>query len=130
MWSMNDALALQNGAAPRRSAADRSRAHQDRPAQRHPRTLLSVPLKLQYLGPHGIRTTHGISLDVAEGGMGALLQHNLGVGETVGIEFELQGHSLSAVAIVRHCSSARSGFEFVGLPVEERALLASLTAQA
>lgn len=96
------------------------------PVQRYPRALFSVPLTLQYLAAGGIQIVHGISLDISEGGIGALLQHPLREEEAVGIEFELEGSLLRTVAIVRYSSSVRSGFEFVGLTVEEHARLASL----
>jgi hypothetical protein len=41
------------------------------------------------------------------------------VGDTVSIDFELSQGALTAVAIVRHASNTRSGFEFVGLTVAE-----------
>jgi hypothetical protein len=72
------------------------------------------------LAAGGIRKSRGISLDISEGGLGALVQAQLQVGETVAIDFPLSGHVLSAVAIVRYSSSGRSGFEFVGLTHEER----------
>lgn len=99
---------------------------ENRPLQRHPRALFSVPLTLQYLGTGGIQTTRGISLDISESGIGALLQHPLRVDDAVGIEFELEGTPLRTVGIVRYSSNLRSGFEFVGLTVEERARVASL----
>ena len=95
------------------------------PVQRYRRAVFSVPVTLQYLGAGGIQTVHGISLDMSEGGIGGLLQHPLRPEEAVGIEFEVEGSPLHAVAIVRYSSSVRSGFEFVGLTVEERACLAS-----
>jgi hypothetical protein len=64
--------------------------------------------------------SHGISLDISEGGIGALVQGRLHLGETVAINIALPGCTLSAVAIVRHTSSVSSGFEFVGLTPEER----------
>ena len=88
--------------------------------RRHPRAPFSVPVTLHRLMASGLRTTHGISLDLGEGGMGALVQGSLRVGETVKIDLQLPERKLSAVAIVRYCSSVRSGFEFVGLTTEER----------
>jgi c-di-GMP-binding flagellar brake protein YcgR len=70
----------------------------------------------------GIGTTKGISLDISEGGLGALVQGGAGfqVGEAVGIDFRLCEQLLSTIAIVRYTSSLRSGFEFLGLTAEER----------
>jgi len=89
--------------------------------RRFPRALFSAPLTLRGLAPGGIRTSRGISLDISEGGLGALVQGALRVGETVEIDLPLPGHVLNAVAIVRHTSTMRSGFEFLGLTPEERA---------
>jgi hypothetical protein len=94
--------------------------------RRHPRTLFSVPITLQHLTSGGIRKTRGISLDLAEGGLGALVQGELQLGETVGIELSLRERPLSTIAIVRHTSSIRSGFEFLGLTPEERLQIANL----
>jgi len=98
----------------------RTAVSQHRPVQRYPRTLFSIPLTLHYLNKGGIRTTRGISLDIGEGGLGAMVQGDLHVGETVEIDFCLRERPLSTVAIVRHTSRVRSGFEFLGLTAEER----------
>lgn len=98
--------------------------------QRHARMLLSVPIMLNHLVPGGVRFTHGISLDISESGLGALVQSALQVGETVTLEIELPEDGLKAVGIVRHSSSVRSGFEFLGLTSEERQRLARLVAMA
>jgi c-di-GMP-binding flagellar brake protein YcgR len=74
----------------------------------------------------GIRSSHGVSLDISEGGLGALVESKLAVGDTVGIELNLQEYDLNAVGIVRYTSSLRSGFEFLGLTEEERQHIASL----
>ena len=98
--------------------------------QRHSRTLFSVPITLRRLVPGGVRLTHGITLDISEGGLGALVQSGLRVGETVSLELELPDYDLQAVAIVRHSSSSRSGLEFLGLTPEERGRIASLVGSA
>jgi hypothetical protein len=100
------------------------------PVQRHPRLLLSIPITLHYLMPGGVRSCRGISLDISESGIGALVEGRLEVGGTVEIDLQLPDSPLSAVAIVRHTSSVRSGFEFIGLTPEERLQLSSLTASA
>ena len=130
MGSINDALSFQKDVAGQESASDKPQAWPKRQVQRHPRILFSVPITFQYLGPGGVRTCHGISLDISESGMGALMPHTLPIGDTVGIEFELERSRLRTVAIVRHSSSLRSGFEFVGLTGEERARVAGLVGSA
>lgn len=99
-------------------------------SQRHPRILLSVPIGLHHLVPGGVRFTHGISLDISESGLGALVQGGLRVGETVSIELGLPEYELKAVAIVRHCSNVRSGFEFLGLTPDEKQQIARLVGTA
>jgi hypothetical protein len=108
----------------------RMAAPQDRPLQRHPRALFSVPLTLRHLAVGGIKVSPGISLDISGGGLGAIVRGDLRVGEMVEIEVRMPGYSLSAVAIVRHTADVRSGFEFVGLTPEERQQIADATAHA
>lgn len=88
--------------------------------RRYPRVLFSVPLTIHHLVAGGTRRSPGVCLDISEGGMGALVQDGLHLGETVKIDLKLPGDMISAVAIVRHSSSVLSGFEFVGLSAEER----------
>jgi c-di-GMP-binding flagellar brake protein YcgR len=98
--------------------------------RRHMRTLCSVPVVLRHLVTGGIETTRGVGLDISEGGLGALVQGALRVGETVEMDFHLQEHALRTVAIVRHSCSVRSGFEFLGLTTEERRQIATLMGHA
>ena len=67
-----------------------------------------------------MRTARGISLDLGVGGLGAIVEGDVVVGDTVAIELQLREQLVTTVAIVRHTSGARSGFEFVGLTPEER----------
>lgn len=98
--------------------------------RRHRRALFSVPLTLHHPMAGGVRTSHGISLDICEGGIGALVRASLRVGDTVSIDLRLPEHVLSAVAIVRHTSDVSSGFEFVGLTREERLQILSVAGQS
>ena len=91
-----------------------------RPHRAHSRVPFSIPITLRHLCRGGVRSTHGISLDLGEGGLGAIVQAEVYVGETVAIDFQLIDQPVTTVAIVRHTSKARSGFEFVGLTPEER----------
>lgn len=95
--------------------------------RRHRRALFSVPVTFHHLAAGGVRTSHGISLDISEGGLGALVQGSLQVGETVAIDLPLAERVLNAIAIVRHTSEVSSGFEFVGLNPEERMQILSVT---
>lgn len=92
----------------------------DDAVRRYPRALFSVPITLRHLSSGGLRATQGITLDIAAGGLGALVQGGLHLGETVAIDLCLSERQLSTIAIVRHTSSLRSGFEFFGLTPEER----------
>jgi hypothetical protein len=67
-----------------------------------------------------MQTTRGISVDISEGGLGAVVQGHVVVGEICGIDFHLRAHPFNAVGIVRYVSSPQSGFEFLGLTAEER----------
>ena len=95
--------------------------------RRYSRALFSVPLTFHHLARGGVRTSHGMSLDLSEGGIGALVQGTLHVGDTVSIDLPLPRGTLCTVAIVRHCSSVSSGFEFVGLTPEERLQIVGVT---
>ena len=94
--------------------------------RRYPRTVFCVPLMLHHLTAGGVRKTRGISLDIGEGGLGALLEGSLTVGEMVAIDLPLDQHVLNAVAVVRYSTPANTGFEFVGLTAEERMQIASV----
>jgi c-di-GMP-binding flagellar brake protein YcgR len=98
----------------------------NRYVQRHQRILFSVPITFRYMMAGVLRTSQGISLDISEGGLGALVKSGLRIGETVKIDLPLPGAMLSTVAIVRHTSSGRSGFEFLGLTAEERSRITSV----
>jgi hypothetical protein len=97
-----------------------TRATTSRVARQHPRYLFSVPVTLRRLVRGGFQTTRGMSLDISEGGVSAIVQANLSVGETVEINLPLSACPLHTVAIVRHVTDSRSGFEFLGLTQEER----------
>jgi len=94
--------------------------------RRYPRALFSVPITLRHLCRGGVRTTRGMSLDLGEGGLGAFVQGDVQVGETVAIDLRLSEQLLTTVAIVRHTSSVSAGFEFVGLTPGERLQITNL----
>jgi hypothetical protein len=108
-----------------RAATQGHKAHKFH--RQHLRVLFSVPITVRHLSRGGgMRTTQGISLDLGEGGLGAIVRGDVQVGETVAIDFQLSEQLLKAVAIVRHTSGVHSGFEFVGLTPEERSQIASV----
>lgn len=110
------------------SQIQRSPVRATRERRRHTRILYSVPIRLHCLMPGGVQTSRGISLDISEGGIAALVENDLLIGDAVEIDLQLPQSVLSAVAIVRHVSRTRSGFEFLGLTLEERQMIASLMA--
>jgi len=101
-----------------------------RHARQHTRSLFSVPITVHHLVAGGVRASRGISLDISEGGMGAVVQGDLMVGEAVEIDLPLPGSGLSLVAIVRYNSNIGSGFEFLGLKQEERLQISSMVGSA
>ena len=70
------------------------------PVRRHTRVLFSVPIALHHLVAGGIRTSRGVSLDISESGIGALVEGALHVGDAVSIDINLPAAKLRAVAIV------------------------------
>jgi hypothetical protein len=91
-----------------------------RGVRRYHRILFSAPIELYHLVGDGVERSHGISVDISEEGMGALLEKSLRVGEMVEVKLPVQDHLLNAIAVVRHSSSSRAGMEFLGLTLEER----------
>lgn len=91
--------------------------------RRDPRYLLSFPVSLTRLGKPGQPVTHGMTLDLSEGGASAVLCGAPAVGETVHLLMQFSGVPLEALAIVRHSNSTRSGVEFVDLsPAQQQQL--------
>jgi TonB family protein len=70
-------------------------------------------------------TLPGRSVNLGEGGISAVLAGELLPGEAVGVEIRLPqaANPLRARALVRHQDKLRSGLEFVGLSVEQRAAI-------
>jgi hypothetical protein len=58
--------------------------------------------------------------------MGALVQGDLRLGEAVEVDLQLDEQVFNAVAIVRHTSRVRCGFEFLGMTSEERAQISEI----
>jgi PilZ domain-containing protein len=88
--------------------------------RRHRRYLFSVPVQLHHLVGDRKKTTHGISLEVSEGGMSAVVEGELLIGEIADIDVPLPAGRLETLAIVRHKTAGHFGFEFLGLKAEER----------
>lgn len=98
--------------------------------RKHPRSLFSVPFELRTLGASEPSPLHAISLDISESGLGALVQGNLNVGESVQVDIPLGDKTVSIVAVVRHTSPLRSGFEFQRLSERDRQYITRAVATA
>lgn len=98
--------------------------------RKHARSLFSVPFELRQLAGPAPYSLHGISLDLSEGGLGALVQGNLKVGEAVQVDLALADKTVRLVAVVRHTSALRSGFEFLRLGERDREDIARMTGNA
>ena len=88
--------------------------------RKHARSLFSVPFELRQLEGPAPHPLHAISLDISEGGIGALVQGNLSIGEAVQVDLPLGGATIRIVAVVRYTSALRSGFEFLRLSDRDR----------
>ena len=97
----------------------------------HARALFSVPLTLRHFIPGvGLRSAHGMSLDISAGGVGAIVQGRLRVGEYVQIDLPIRSRRLRTSAVVRYTSNLRCGFEFLRLNYEESKQIASIVGSA
>jgi c-di-GMP-binding flagellar brake protein YcgR len=95
--------------------------------RRHRRFLFSVPVELHHLVAERKNTTHGMSLEISEGGMSAVIEGDLRIGEIADVAVPLPAGDLKALAIVRHKTAGHFGFEFLGLRPEERQRLKEST---
>jgi TonB family protein len=84
-----------------------------------------VPLYVKVLRAGIPDSLPGRSVNIAEGGVAAVLAGELLPGETVEVEIRLAPASdpLRARALVRHHDKLRSGMEFVGLSTEQQAAI-------
>lgn len=100
--------------------ADSMAAPKFHPVRRHRRYLFSVPVQFHHMSKEHKKTTHGISLEISEGGMSAVVEGELRIGEIADVNVPLSAGSLNALAIVRHKTAGHYGFEFLGLNPQER----------
>ena len=93
-----------------------------RRASRHP---VEVPVDLTVLRSGVPDCIPGRCLNVGEGGLAAIVAGELRPGDRVGIEMRLPHANLplTAKAVVRHHAQLRCGLEFVGLSVDQRAVI-------
>jgi outer membrane biosynthesis protein TonB len=88
------------------------------------RRRLAVPLSVTVLRSGVPDAVPGRSIDVCEGGVGAVLAAELFPGELVGVEFELP-HTGPVLAKARVCyqERLRYGLQFLAIPPEQRAMI-------
>ena len=65
-----------------------------RSTRRYPRWIFSIPFTVRQLDTGGVRKLRGMTLDLSEGGMGALVQGILELGEAVEIDLHFEGQDL------------------------------------
>ncbi len=89
------------------------------------RHSISVPLDVIALRSGVPENLPGRCTDLSEGGVGGMVAGELTVGQHVAVELRLPnvGVPVRARALVRYQGDLRSGFEFVGLPVEQREMI-------
>ena len=72
-----------------------------------------VPLTVDRHSGNLTSTLPGISIELSEGGMSAILPEKIAAGEKVYLYLDLPGNHLKLRAVVRHSTGFRHGFEFV-----------------
>jgi TonB family protein len=95
---------------------------QRRNSPRHP---INVPLDVILLRSGVPENLPGRCTDLSEGGVGGMIAGELSVGQHVAVELRIPkvGVPVRARAQVRYQGELRYGFEFVGLPVEQREMI-------
>ena len=95
---------------------------QRRRAVRH---SIAVPVDLTVLRSGVPDSIPGRTVDVGEHGVAAVIAAELHPGDLVGLEFRLPsvGTRLRAKAVVRHQERLHCGLEFLGLSMEQRAMI-------
>src|SRR5215831_18783895 len=93
-----------------------------------PRRRLAVPLNVTVLRSGVPDAVPGRSIDVGEGGVGAVLAAELFPGELVGVEFRLpESGFVLAKARVCYQEKLRCGLQFLAIPADQREMLGAWT---
>jgi hypothetical protein len=79
-------------------------------ARRHPRYKLEVDIRIY---PRDCPVVRGHTVDISESGISAMLRVEVPVGEVLRLEFALPLGDVEVLALVRHQSAFRYGFQFV-----------------
>lgn len=106
-------------------SAGTSLALEKAPQRGFSRYPVKVPLDVIALRSGVPQNLPGRCTDLSEGGVGAMVAGELSVGQQVAVELRLPnvGVPVRAQAQVRYHGGLRCGFEFVGLPMEQRELI-------
>ncbi len=102
----------------------------DQPSRRRGlRYRVQAPLDVTVLRSGIPDTLPGRSVNLGEGGVAAVLAGELAAGEAVGVEIRLPmlTDPLRTRALVRYHNHLRSGLEFIGLSVEQKAAIRDWT---
>lgn len=93
--------------------------------RRVPRHSVAVPVDITVLRSGVPDSIPGRTVDVGESGLAAVIAGELRPGDLVGLELRLPsvGARLQAKAVVRHQERLRCGLEFLGLSLEQRAMI-------
>jgi hypothetical protein len=81
--------------------------------RKYPRYLLSVPVTVREVSGCRAFQAYGLTLDLSQGGVSAVLCGAVHVARTVWLELQLPDGALHTLATVRHASPCRCGFEFL-----------------
>jgi PilZ domain-containing protein/TonB-like protein len=93
-----------------------------------PRRKVAIPLNVTILRSGVPDAVPGRSVDVGEGGIGAVLAAELFPGELVGVEFRLpDAGPVLAKARVCYQERLRCGLQFLSIPAEQREMLGAWT---
>jgi protein TonB len=109
------------------SAAAQSAAGAGARWRRFPRYALAIPVDFIVLRSGIPSFFPGRSVDVGGGGMCAIIAGEVRPGDSVAVEFQFPdaGGPIRAQAAVRHQARLRCGIEFLGLSVEQQAMVRS-----
>ena len=79
-------------------------------ARRHPRYRLETDIRIY---PRNSAVVRGLTVDISESGISAMLRMEVPIGEVVRLEFSLPTGDVDVHALVRQRSAFRYGFQFV-----------------
>ena len=93
-----------------RSQLGASGAAESLDLRRHPRFKIEVDIRVY---PREASVVRGHTVDISESGISAMLREEVPLGGMVRLEFTLPLGAVEVLAMVRHRSAFRYGFQFV-----------------